>query len=75
MKVKLHAVFKNQLGTFETSIGLLWFIVVKSGQHHRIERMQVSMHTAASDLSRFFTPENYQFIRMENDLCPVFKKT
>lgn len=75
MKLKTHAVFREQLDTFETLDGLVWFMVQPiHKQSHRIERIRVSKATAARDLNSFFTPNNYKFIKMENPQLPVFKK-
>jgi len=74
MKLKIHAVFREQLDTIEDEVGLLWFMVVQSSQRHRIERIRVSKATAARDLNSFFTPNKYKFIKMENPQLPVFKK-
>ena len=75
MKLKTHAAFKNQIATLEGSVGLVWFMVYpKHSQRHRIERISITKADAARQLSSFFTPEEYKFIKMENPQLPVFKK-
>jgi hypothetical protein len=75
MKLKTHAVFKNQIATLEGSVGLVWFMVYPiHSQRHRIERISITKADAARQLSSFFTPEDYKFIKMENPQLPVFKK-
>ena len=74
MKLKTHAAFREQLDKLDGSVGLLWFMVQPmNSQRHRIERISVSKADAARQLSSFFTPEEYKFIRMQNQM-PVFKK-
>lgn len=75
MKLKTHAVFKNQIATLEGSVGLVWFMVYPiHSQLHRIERISITKADAARQLNSFFTPEEYKFIKMENPQLPVFKK-
>ena len=74
MKLKTHAVFREQLDTIEDEVGLLWFMVVQSSQRHRIERIRIAKADAAKQLSSHFTPNKYKFIKMENHSLPVFKK-
>jgi hypothetical protein len=72
MKLKTHAVFREQLDTIEDEVGLLWFMVITNG-HQRVERIAITKPESVEQLSSHFTPEEYKFIKIQNQM-PVFKK-
>ena len=72
MKLKTHAVFREQLDTIEDEVGLLWFMVITNGQQ-RVERIAITKPKSVEQLSSHFTPNKYKFIKIQNQM-PVFKK-
>ena len=72
MKLKTHAVFREQLDTIEDEVGLLWFMVITNRQQ-RVERIAITKPESVEQLRSHFTPNKYKFIKIQNQM-PVFKK-
>ena len=72
MKLKTHAVFREQLDTIEDEVGLLWFMVITNGQQ-RVERIAITKPESVEQISSHFTPNKYKFIKIQNQM-PVFKE-